>query len=154
LVEVAEGSENRYMVTVGNGGPSAGAGPQVAARLARLANGNLGETLLGCEAIAPLTAVACVFEEPDMVRVTGMVAGDQVITSPDGGYLDTGSSYSFYLLTEVAGDFLEQDESGALPFAAVLRGATTDFHMANNDAETAVQVVKGPEKWMLPFIVR
>jgi uncharacterized repeat protein (TIGR01451 family) len=154
LVEVTEGSENRYMVTVGNGGPSAGAGPRVAARLATLDNGSLGEKLVGCEPIAPLTGVTCVFEEPDMVRVTSMVAGDTAIISPEGGYVAAGSRHRFYVLTEVAGDFLEQDESGTLPFSADLQGTTTDYRQANNGAEAAVQVVKGPLKWMLPFITR
>jgi hypothetical protein len=155
LVEVTPGSQNRYEVTLSNAGPSDGLAPQVTARLHTLESGAPGEEFVACEPIAPLTSVACEFEAPDTVRVTSLVADGETLIAPSGdGRLPPQTAHSFYLLTEVARDFLKQDESGALPFAGEVTGGTTDYRPQNNSAATAVHVVLGEAQILLPFIAR
>ncbi|MCB0216898.1 MAG: DUF11 domain-containing protein, partial [Chloroflexi bacterium] len=141
------GREHRYLIELGNAGPSTALGVTVVDRLDFKQPGIPGETFLRCEPADPDEQVTCVYDAAShSVRLQSLLDHNEPIFSGGVGVLQPGLPYRFYLITRVDPGYV-LDASNAMPSAensepgVVARDtvrigtSTTDFR-SFNDVDT------------------
>jgi hypothetical protein len=131
--EALAGNEHRYLITIGNNGPSVARGVGVTDLLDFKEPGILGETFVRCEAIDPDDLAACSFAGPNTVTLNQLrVGNDLVVPTAGTGVLNPGDRYSFYLIVRVDSGYVLDGTDLLAEDTAVITTTSTDFHPQNN----------------------
>ncbi|MFN8424052.1 MAG: choice-of-anchor Q domain-containing protein [Anaerolineae bacterium] len=127
------GREHRYLITIGNNGPSAAVGVGVTDLLDLKAPGLLGERFLRCEPFDLDDAVTCSFAAVNTVTLTHLQVGNEnVVPTAGTGTLTPGKAYSFYLITTVDEGYVLDGVDLLATDTASISTTTTDFRAQNN----------------------
>ncbi|MEO8084914.1 MAG: hypothetical protein ABI780_13910, partial [Ardenticatenales bacterium] len=133
LETAVAGTERRYRVTFGNGGPSVARNVGLSHTLDFKQPGILGETFVRCESVDPDDLVTCSFTAPNTVTVTSYRhANDIVIPAPGTGTLDPGDSFQYFLVTRIDAGYVLDGTDLVAQNQATITSFTTDFRIQDN----------------------
>ncbi len=127
------GREHRYVIEVGNLGPSTATGVGLTDSLDLKQPGRLGERFTRCEPFDLDDLVTCTFTAPNTVTLTRLQVGNEAIfPAASAGTILPGAGYRFYLITTVdEGYVLDGTDLLATNTATVAPGIA-DFRFQNN----------------------
>jgi len=127
------GREHRYLITIGNDGPSVALGVGATDTLDLKQAGILGERFLRCEPFDLDDQVTCAFAALNTVTLTHLQVGNEnVVPTAGTGTLVPGKAYSFYLITQVDPGYVLDGTDLLATDTANITTTTTDLRTQNN----------------------